>query len=57
MKFKNGYVSNYYWSTKRVKDEMIFLDAKQNDILIKSIYAQVYLHQRAPLQFNALFDP
>jgi hypothetical protein len=39
-----------------VKDEMIFLDAKQNDILIKCIYTQVCLYHGATLHFNVLFD-
>jgi hypothetical protein len=39
------------------KDEVIFLDAKQNVILIKCIYAQVSLHQGTALHFNVLLDP
>jgi hypothetical protein len=36
------------------KDEMIFLDAKQNVILIKCNYAQVCLYQVTTLHFNVL---
>jgi hypothetical protein len=39
------------------KDEVIFLDAKQNVILIKCIYAQVSLHPGTTLHFNVLLDP
>jgi hypothetical protein len=39
-----------------VKHEIIFLDAEQNDILIKCIYTQVCLNQGATLHFSVLFD-